>query len=127
MRVFAEETWGIPKENVIGSAAEYTYADGKLVRSASVLGGLDLGPGKPEHIFAQTGRLPVLAGGNGDVDIEMLESARFALLVGHDDEEREFSYTRGAEKVLAMATERGWTLVSMKEDWTTIFDEGRHD
>jgi len=84
MRVFAEQTWGIPKENVIGTAAEYTYTDGEIVRGERVLGGLDLGPGKPEHIFARTGRLPVFAGGNADVDIEMLSSARFALLINHD-------------------------------------------
>jgi hypothetical protein len=124
MRVFAEEVWGIYKENVIGSAAGYSYADGKLVRSRELLGGVDMGPGKPEHIFAQTGRLPVFAGGNADVDIEMLESARFALLVGHDDEEREFAYTRGAEASLAKAKELGWTVVSMKNDWTTVFRDG---
>ncbi|WP_331738866.1 HAD family hydrolase [Streptomyces sp. NBC_01276] len=121
MRVFAEETWGIPKENVIGSAAACTYADGRLVRSRELLGSLDLGRGKPEHIFAHTGRLPVLAGGNADVDIEMLQSAHFALLVNHDDEQREFSYTNGAETSLAKAAELGWTVVSMKNDWTTVF------
>lgn len=123
MRVFAEETWGIRKENVIGTAAAYTYTDGRIVRSMELLGALDLGPGKPEHIFAHTGRLPVFAGGNGDVDIEMLESARFAMVVNHDDDRREFAYTRGAEAVLAQAEERGWTVVSMKDDWTTVFDE----
>jgi phosphoglycolate phosphatase-like HAD superfamily hydrolase len=124
MRVFAEETWGIYKENVIGTAAEYTYADGKIVRAEGALGGLDIGPGKPEHIFAQTGRLPVFAGGNADVDIEMLEAARFALLVNHDDEEREFGYANGAEKSLAKAKELGWTVVSMKNDWKTVFTQG---
>ncbi len=124
MRVFAEQTWGIYKENVIGTAVEYTYADGKIVRAERALGSLDVGPGKPEHIFAQTGRLPVFAGGNADVDIEMLESARFALLVNHDDEEREFGYTKGAEKSLAKAKELGWTVVSMKNDWKTVFAEG---
>jgi phosphoserine phosphatase len=124
MRVFAEELWGIYQENVIGSAAAYTYADGKLVRSSALLGGVDVGPGKPEHIFAQTGRLPVFAGGNADVDIEMLESAKFALLVNHDDEEREFAYTKGADTSLAKADELGWTVVSMKNDWTTVFRDG---
>jgi hypothetical protein len=124
MRVFAEDAWGIYKENVIGTAAEYTYADGKIVRAEQALGGLDVGPGKPEHIFAQTGRLPVFAGGNADVDIEMLESARFALLVNHDDEEREFGYTNGAEKSLAKAKDLGWTVVSMKNDWNTVFADG---
>ena len=121
MRVFAEEAWGIPKENVIGSAAAYTYADGKIVRSDQLLGGLDLGPGKPEHIFAQTGRLPAFAGGNADVDIEMLTCARFALLVNHDDADREFAYTKAAEKSLATAEQLGWTVVSVKDDWTTVF------
>ena len=124
MRVFAEQAWGIYKENVIGTAAEYTYADGKIVRGEHALGTLDVGPGKPEHIFAQTGRLPAFAGGNADVDIEMLEAARFALLVNHDDAEREFGYTNGAEKSLAEAKELGWTVVSMKNDWKTVFTQG---
>jgi phosphoglycolate phosphatase-like HAD superfamily hydrolase len=124
MRVFAEQAWGIYKENVIGTAAEYAYAGGKIVRGEHALGGLDVGPGKPEHIFAQTGRLPVFASGNADVDIEMLESARFALLVNHDDDDREFGYTNGAEKSLAKAKELGWTVVSMKNDWKTVFTPG---
>ena len=121
MRVFAEETWGIYKENVIGTAADYRYADGRIVRDEHVLGGLDIGPGKPEHIFAQTGRLPVFAGGNADVDIEMLEAAAFSVLVNHDDEEREFAYTSGGDASLAKAQELGWTVVSMKDDWITVF------
>jgi phosphoserine phosphatase len=121
MRVFAEDAWGIFKENVIGTAAEYTYADGGIVRGEHALGRLDVGPGKPEHIFAQTGRLPVFAGGNADVDIEMLEAARFSVLVNHDDEEREFAYTAGAEKSLTKAEDLGWTVVSVKDDWTTVF------
>ncbi len=121
MRVFAEETWGIYKENVIGTAADYSYTDGKIVRAEHALGGLNVGTGKPEHIFAQTGRLPAFAGGNADVDIEMLSAARFAVLVNHDDGEREFAYTSGSEKSLDKAKELGWTVVSMKDDWSTVF------
>ena len=121
MRAFAEQAWGILKEQVIGSAAAYTYADGTILRSDELLGGLDLGPGKPEHIFAQTGRLPAFAGGNADVDIEMLTCAKFALLVNHDDPDREFAYTKAAERSLATAEQLGWTVVSMKDDWTTVF------
>lgn len=121
MRVIAEQTWGIYKENVIGSASTYEYTGGRIVRSNQVLGGLAFGPGKPEHIFAQTGRLPVFAGGNADIDIEMLTVAKFALLVNHDDPDREYAYTTSAEKSLATAGELGWTVVSMKHDWTTIF------
>ena len=123
MRVFAEETWGIFKENVIGSAAEFTYTNGEIVRAEETLGSLDVGPGKPEHIFAQTGRLPVFAGGNADVDIEMLESAQFALLIDHDDADREFAYTGAAEASLAKAADLGWTVVSMKDDWSTIYSK----
>ncbi len=121
MRVFAEQTWGIFKENVIGSAPAYEYQDGKITRTDHMLGGLSLGPGKPEHIFAQTGRMPLIAGGNADVDIEMLTAASFALLVKHDDGDREYAYTEAAENALAKAGELGWTVVSMKDDWATIF------
>jgi phosphoserine phosphatase len=121
MRVFAEETFGIYKENVIGTAADYNYADGKIVRGEQALGTVDVGPGKPEHIYAQTGRLPAFAGGNADVDIEMLSAAGFAVIVSHDDEEREFAYTSGAEASFAKAKELGWIVVSMKNDWNTVF------
>jgi phosphoserine phosphatase len=121
MRVFAEETWGIYKENVIGTAAEYSYADGRIVRGEHVLGSLDIGPGKPEHIFAQTGRLPAFAGGNADVDIEMLNAATFAVILKHDDADREFAYTKGADASFVKAKELGWTVISMKDDWKTVF------
>jgi phosphoserine phosphatase len=124
MRAFAEEAWGIKKENVIGTAAEYHYVDGRIVRGEVVLGGIDAGNGKPEHIFAQTGRLPVLAGGNADVDIEMLESAQFALIIKHDDDIREFEYTTGAERSFERAVELGWTVVSVKNDWNTVYGKG---
>jgi len=51
----------------------------------------------------------------------MLEAARFSLLVNHDDEGREFAYTKAAEKSLAKARELGWTVVSMKDEWSTVF------
>jgi phosphoserine phosphatase len=123
MRVFAEDAFGVFKENVIGTAAEYSYADGQIVRGEHAVGGLNVRAGKPEHIFAQTGRLPAFGGGNADVDIEMLEAAKFSVLVNHDDEEREFAYTSGAEASLAKAKELGWTVVSMKNDWITVFQE----
>ncbi|KRB36607.1 HAD family hydrolase [Microbacterium sp. Root180] len=121
MRVFAEQTWGIYKENVIGTAAEYRYVGGRIVRAELALGGLNIGPGKPEHIFAQTGRLPAFAGGNADVDIEMLESAAFALIIKHDDAEREFAYTTGADAAFTRAEELGWTVVSVKDDWNIVY------
>jgi phosphoglycolate phosphatase-like HAD superfamily hydrolase len=121
MRAIAESAWGLNKEDVIGTAAQYEYKDGELYRSDKVLGGIALGPGKPEHIFATAGRLPAFAGGNADVDIEMLESAQFSILIVHDDDEREFAYTAGAEKSVAAAEDQSWTLVSVKNDWKVVF------
>lgn len=121
MRIISEETWGIFKENVIGTASEYKYNKGTLKRTDNVLGGIDLGPGKVEHIFAQIGRLPVFAGGNGDGDIEMLESAKFRLFIRHDDGEREYAYDNGTGKIFAIAKEKNYTIVSMKNDWKEIF------
>lgn len=121
MRVISEETWGIYKENVIGSASEYEYKNNALIRLDKVLGGVTLGPGKVEHIYARTGRLPIFAGGNGDVDIEMLESAKFRLFINHDDNEREYAYKNGAEKILKIAQDNNYTIVSMKNDWNHIF------
>jgi phosphoglycolate phosphatase-like HAD superfamily hydrolase len=121
MRVIAETAWGIPRERVIGTAPTYTYTNGVIKRGGELLGGLALGPGKPEHIFAYAGRMPAMAGGNADVDIEMLESAAFSILIVHDDADREFSYTDAAEKSVAAAKAHGWTLVSVKDDWNTVF------
>jgi len=121
MRVFSEEALGIYRENIIGSAPEFAYVDGQLVRQNALHGNISLGPGKLEHIYARTGRTAPFAGGNGDVDLEMLQEARFRLVVVHDDSEREYVVTAGAEKLLAAGREGGWTMVSMKDDWKTIF------
>jgi phosphoserine phosphatase len=121
MRVISEDAWGIYKENVIGSASEYEYKNNVLIRRDKVQGGVTLGPGKVEHIYARTGRLPIFASGNGDVDIEMLETAKFRLFINHDDDEREYAYKSGAEKILKIAKENDYTIVSMKNDWKQIF------
>jgi hypothetical protein len=63
----------------------------------------------------------VFAGGNADVDIEMLTCSRFGLLINHDDADREYAYTDAAERSLTEAGQLGWTVVSMKHDWTTVF------
>ena len=88
---------------------------------------LDDGPQKPIRIWSRTGRRPLLAFGNSNGDIEMLEFARqkgkpsLPLLLLHDDAEREFDYVKGSERALARAGEDGWTVVSVKDDWTTVF------
>ncbi len=124
MRVIAEDTWGVLRENVIGSAPEWTYRDGALVRENALRGELSLGPGKLSHLFARTGRLPRFAAGNGDVDIEMLDVADFRLVIVHDDAEREHAYTAGCERILTIGADRGWRMVSMRDDWNTMFVQG---
>ena len=123
MRIFSEEVWGIYRENVIGSAPEYAYENGQLIRQNVLHGNIALGPGKLEHIYARTGRTALFAGGNGDVDLEMLQEASFRLVVVHDDEEREYVVTAAAEKLLAAGEQGGWAMVSMKNDWKTIFKD----
>ena len=123
MRVFSEAALGIYRENVIGSAPEFAYEHGQLVRQNALHGNISLGPGKIEHIYARTGRMALFAGGNGDVDLEMLQEARFRLVIVHDDEEREYVVTAGAEKLLDAGKKGGWTMVSMKDDWKIVFSE----
>ena len=123
MRVFSEDTWGILRENVIGSAPEWVYENGRLVRRNELHGNIALGPGKLEHIYARTGRMALFAAGNGDVDLEMLQEARFRLVIVHDDAEREYVVTAAAEKLLESSRQGGWTMVSMKDDWKTILKE----
>jgi phosphoserine phosphatase len=121
VRPVAERLYGIPRECVIGSSASLEYRDGELYRTATIEQPIDDGPGKPVHIWSRTGRKPLLAGGNADGDVPMLETARFGLLVHHDDAEREFAYDAGAERALAAARERRWTIVSMKGDFRSVF------
>ena len=123
MRVYCEEVLGVYRENIIGSAPEFAYEDGQLLRQNALHGNISLGPGKLEHIHARTGRTALFAGGNGDVDLEMLQEARFRLVVVHDDEDREYVVTAAAEKLLANGKHGGWTMVSMKDDWNRIFND----
>ena len=87
----------------------------------------DDGPVKPIRIWSRVGRRPILAGGNSNGDIPMLQYAvgkvrpALRLLVLHDDAEREFAYDVGAERALAEATKRDWLVVSMKHDFARIF------
>jgi phosphoserine phosphatase len=130
MRPISEEVFGIPPERVIGSSSELEYAtddNGGTITRKAELGFLDDGPQKPIQIWSRTGRRPLLAGGNSNGDLPMLDFAQhpdkpsLRLLVLHDDAEREFAYTSGAEKALTKAGSNGWTVVSMKDDFATVF------
>jgi phosphoserine phosphatase len=127
VRPISEDFYGIPRERVIGTSAPVEYRDGRLIRGAGVDQPVDDGPGKPAHIWSRIGRLPLFAAGNADGDVEMLSLAGFSLLVHHDDADREFAYDTGAERALAEAVARGWTVASMKQDFAAVFGSGPHD
>ena len=131
MRGFAEGLYGIPRERVIGSTLAYRYVvddDGadSIVQRAE-LDVVDDGPGKPVQIWNIIGRRPILAAGNSNGDLQMLNFTggnalpALRLLILHDDAEREFAYQAGAEAVLKTAESNGWTSVSIKNDWNKVF------
>ncbi len=135
LRVFAEEVYGIPPEQVVGSSikAKYEVRDGKPVMVK--LGELDFvddKEGKPVGIHQHIGRRPVFAAGNSDGDFQMLEwttggeSASLGLIVHHTDGEREWAYDRKSvvgqlNRGLDEAKQRGWLLVDMKKDWRVVY------
>jgi phosphoserine phosphatase len=130
MRPISQEVYGIPRDRVIGSAAALEYASddrgGTIMRKAEA-DYLDDGPQKPIRIWSRIGRRPLLAAGNSNGDIPMLDFTQhddrpfLRLLVLHDDGEREFDYTSGAEQALEKAGTSGWTIVSIKNDWSAVF------
>jgi phosphoserine phosphatase len=126
MRPISQEVYGIPRERVIGSAPAFAYANGTVTHAAAP-DYLDDGPQKPIRIWSRTGRRPLLAAGNSNGDIPMLEFTHhddkpvLRLLILHDDPEREFAYTSGAEQALERAEAAGWIVVSIKNDWLTVF------
>ncbi|MDT5007053.1 MAG: hypothetical protein QOJ24_4229 [Mycobacterium sp.] len=123
MRPITGQLYGIPPERVVGSSVGLVYRDGQLYTTAQPEF-LDDGPVKPTRLWSRIGRRPILAAGNSNGDIEMLEFTRgLRLLVLHDDAEREFDYTAGAERALDHAEQFGWTVVSIKNDWTTVFSD----
>ncbi|GAA1779419.1 HAD family hydrolase [Agromyces lapidis] len=130
MRPMTEQYYGIPPERVVGSALGLAYdADSGDVRYTAGLDFFDDGPEKPVRIWSRIGRRPLIAGGNSNGDQPMLDFARagggLALLVHHDDDGGgDPPYDRGAERALGEASDRGYTVVSVKHDWSRIHPEG---
>jgi len=135
MRPWTERVYGIPPEQVVGSSIKtrYEVRDGKpvLVRLPE-LDFIDDKAGKPVGIQKHIGRRPILAFGNSDGDFEMLEwttageGPRLGVILHHDDAAREVAYDRKShigrlDRGLDEAGRRGWVLVSMKDDWRTIY------
>jgi hypothetical protein len=127
IRVMADETFDVPAHQVIGSAATLEYVDDRLRHRNRVNHPLAEGPGKVVHIYERTGFPPAFAAGNADGDVEMLQAASLALLLRHDDAEREYAYHTNAEIAHAAAIEAGWLEVSMRNDFAEIFDPVRTD
>ena len=130
MRPITDEVYAVPSERVIGSSTALAYKPdehGGTIMRVAAADYLDDGPEKPVRIWSRTGRRPVLAAGNSNGDVPMLDFTQHAdkpflrLLVSHDDAEREFEYTSGAEQALDRAAAAGWTVVSVRDDWATVF------
>jgi hypothetical protein len=131
-RVVAEHYAGdeIPRQRVIGSSVALGWTSdgrgGRITHKPEV-DYLDDGPQKPIRIWSRTGRRPLLAAGNSNGDVPMLDFTQhpdkpsLRLLVLHDDGGREFAYTTGAEQALDQAARDGWTVISVKHDWATVF------
>jgi phosphoglycolate phosphatase-like HAD superfamily hydrolase len=128
MRPITGQLYGIPPERVVGSSVGLVYRDGDVYTTATPEF-LDDGPIKPVRLWSRIGRRPIFAAGNSNGDIEMLEFTgtgalpSLQLLVLHDDADREFDYVSGAERALELAQTGGWTVASMKNDWTTVFSD----
>ena len=142
VRVYSEQTYGIPPEQVVGTAGGTKYGYGKdgkpfLIKEPRLLLNDD-NAGKPEGIHLMIGRRPYAAFGNSIGDRQMLEytkagdSARLAMLVLHDDAKREYAYgpAQGlpdtkvgafTQALYDQAKKQGWTVISMKNDWKRIF------
>ncbi|HET9562611.1 MAG TPA: HAD family hydrolase [Propionibacteriaceae bacterium] len=130
MRPIAGDLYGIPPERVIGSALGLTYqteGDQTSLVYKAAMDFFDDGPEKPIRIWSRIGRRPILAFGNSNGDVPMLAFAgtpatpSLRLLLLHDDAEREFDYAAGAEQALEVAGHQNWTVVSIKNDWNTVF------
>jgi phosphoglycolate phosphatase-like HAD superfamily hydrolase len=135
IRVFANKTYGVPPEQVVGStcATEFQVWDATpLLMILPKVDCVDDGPGKPVAINKFIGRRPIFAFGNSDGDQEMLEwtaagdGLRFMGLVHHTDANREWAYDRESDvgrldKALDAANAKAWTVVDMKRDWNVIF------
>jgi hypothetical protein len=130
LRPVSQELYGVPRQRVIGSSVSLAWNDdgrGSRIVHKPELDVLDDGPQKPVRIWSRVGRRPLLAAGNSNGDLPMLAFAEqpgrpsLRLLLLHDDSEREFDYLVGAEQALQLASTNGWTVVSIKDDWATVF------
>jgi hypothetical protein len=135
MRPWTERVYGIPPEQVVGSSGglKYELRDGEpVIIKLPELVLNDDKAGKPVGIQRHIGRRPIAAFGNSDGDLQMLEwtciseGLRLCVYIHHTDAKREWAYDRDShigklDQGLVEAKEKDWTVVSMKDDWNTIY------
>ena len=138
VRAVSQQLYGVPPEAVVGTLIGYEFSRGedgapRLLRTGRPAGAANEGAAKVSNIQSQLGRRPMLVAGNSGGDREMLEWAAagpgpsLALLINHDDAEREFAYVSTAETfaepepITDVGARLGWTVVSMAADWETVF------
>jgi len=130
MRTISDELYGIPSDRVIGTSSALRYDPDEAGGWIAYRGAIDYfddGPMKPVHIWSRIGLRPIFAVGNSNGDVPMLEYCAdpsrpaFGALLNHDDAAREVAYTAGAEKAVELAKGRGWSVISMKNDWNAVF------
>jgi phosphoglycolate phosphatase-like HAD superfamily hydrolase len=135
MRAWAEDVYGLPPQQVIGSSAKTVYElrDGRgVLLQLSEIDLVDDGPGKPVGINRYIGQRPTIAVGNSDGDLEMLQyttsgdGPSLGIYIHHDDAEREYAYDRaalfgGLDEGLREAAKQDWLVVSMRNDWNQVF------
>ena len=135
MRPWTESVYGIPPEQVVGSSikTQFVMRDGSpVLMRLPEIDFIDDKEGKPVGINSHIGRRPILASGNSDGDLQMMqytaagEGPRLMLYLHHTDAEREWAYDRASsigklDKGLDEAQKNGWTIVDMKQDWKLVF------
>jgi phosphoglycolate phosphatase-like HAD superfamily hydrolase len=135
VRAFSDQVYGIPPHQVVGSTFALTpgEAEGRIILTREPRADfIDDGPGKPVGIARHIGQRPIAAFGNSDGDWHMLRYAtegpgrRFGMIIRHDDADREYAYDRESHvgrlaRALDEAPQRGWQVVSMREDWARVF------
>lgn len=135
VRAFSAQVYGVPPENVVGSTIKTKWDDStgtpQIIRLPEI-NFVDDGAGKPLGIQYYIGQRPIMAFGNSDGDLQMLQwttsgaGPRFGLLVHHTDAQREWAYDRNSQmgtlnKALDAAPKNGWVVLDMQKDWNTIY------
>jgi len=138
LRVWAEDVYGVPPQQVVGSSIVTKFEmrdDGPVLMRLPEIDFVDDKAGKPVGIDRHIGRRPIAAFGNSDGDLQMLQwttagdGARLGVIIHHTDADREWAYDRDShagrlDVALDEAATRGWTVVSMKDDWKVIYPAG---